>query len=320
MQKIKINDKEEKIVPITTNPLFTQKLKDLTPRCSLACAFIFLSVATTLFVIFGIAIIVECRKIKEVSINYTDCKIDSNNECSLTINVPELMTAPVYLYYNLSSFYSNHRDFSSSRDYNQLRASSVGFNDTVSKCSGAMSNLEMQVGLSYQNVTLNPYNLAWPCGLSAKAFFNDTFSLSANSSSIPINQTDIANYYDKTYAFISPVNSTDISWINIKDNEHFIVWMETESWKNFRKIWGRINQDMPPGIYTIKIKSVFPATTFNTEKGIVLGTASPLGWASFLGWFLIAGAIFSVFSMIVLLICKPIRGNKFDVKYQDLTW
>jgi hypothetical protein len=37
------------------------------------------------------------------------------------------------------------------------------------------------------------------------------------------------------------------------ENEHFIVWMAMETYKNFRKLWGRIDMDLRPDNYTLLI-------------------------------------------------------------------
>jgi hypothetical protein len=65
---------------------------------------------------------------------------------------------------------------------------------------------------------------------------------------------------------------------------------------------------------------VFPASAFLTEKSVILGTSSSLGWASFLGWLLIGGAGLSILVMILLLVCYSIRGDKFQVKYSEISW
>ena len=41
----------------------------------------------------------------------------------------------------------------------------------------------------------------------------------------------------------------------IKYLEHFIVWMQMESFDNFKKLWGRISEDLNPGNYTVRVKN-----------------------------------------------------------------
>ncbi len=43
-------------------------------------------------------------------------------------------------------------------------------------------------------------------------------------------------------------------YFNMTD-EHFIVWMQMESFPDFIKLYGRIDQNLDVGNYTIKIKS-----------------------------------------------------------------
>lgn len=119
----------------------------------------------------------------------------------------------------------------------------------------------------------NTSALAYPCGLMPKAYFQDTFQLfkcaDANdaeckdSTPIFINETNIANKYDREYAFL--LNSTGKEndyWTDITNGkhilnyaEHFIIWMEMESFKNFWKIWGKIDGTPLKGKYKIRIKS-----------------------------------------------------------------
>jgi hypothetical protein len=43
-------------------------------------------------------------------------------------------------------------------------------------------------------------------------------------------------------------------WIDDED-EHFIVWMQMESFSDFQKLYGRIESDLSPGTLTVSIKS-----------------------------------------------------------------
>jgi hypothetical protein len=73
MKKIKDpNTGEEKHVPITTNPILTQKLTKLTPQCSLGCALTFLFTLIVLFLALGIPLTIQSYDVNEVSIDYTN--------------------------------------------------------------------------------------------------------------------------------------------------------------------------------------------------------------------------------------------------------
>lgn len=49
-----------------------------------------------------------------------------------------------------------------------------------------------------------------------------------------------------------------VMWTNITD-ERFMNWMRVAAMPNFRKLWGRIEDDLPAGTYTLTIdNSIFP--------------------------------------------------------------
>ena len=77
----------------------------------------------------------------------------------------------------------------------------------------------------------------------------------SNSTQIPIDETNIANPYDKMYAFKNNENYTELQWLDMT-NEHFIVWMQMETFPNFRKLWGRITDiQLTPGTYKLNISN-----------------------------------------------------------------
>lgn len=84
---------------------------------------------------------------------------------------------------------------------------------------------------------------AYPCGLVAKSYFNDTFELYDNSlTNITIDDSNIAWKSDVDYKFenLAQANWEDIQWMDVT-NQHFIVWMRTAGLPNFRKLYGVIN-------------------------------------------------------------------------------
>jgi hypothetical protein len=69
-----------------------------------------------------------------------------------------------------------------------------------------------------------------------------------------INETDIANEFDKKYMYKRAVDYNNTQWLDV-ENEHFMVWMRMETFPFFKKIWGFINDDLAAGKYSFKIKN-----------------------------------------------------------------
>lgn len=80
----------------------------------------------------------------------------------------------------------------------------------------------------------------------------DTFRISNSSGNITLNETGIANSYEREYSFKRNPNYTYLQWMDV-ENEHFIVWMAMETYKNFQKLWGRVDAGLDPGTYTIEV-------------------------------------------------------------------
>jgi hypothetical protein len=49
-------------------------------------------------------------------------------------------------------------------------------------------------------------------------------------------------------------NATEKQWLNMED-EHFIVWMSMMPFNNFRKKWGKIDEDLTKGFYDLTINN-----------------------------------------------------------------
>ena len=60
-------------------------------------------------------------------------------------------------------------------------------------------------------------------------------------------------------------------------DEHFIVWMRPSGLPNFRKLWGRIHQDLEPGEYTLNINNQFDVASFSGQKHFVLSNVNAFG-------------------------------------------
>ena len=124
---------------------------------------------------------------------------------------------------------------------------------------------------------------AIPCGLMAKTFFNDTFEIftkneNGENSNITINQENIA--FDKDKHLFKNVDESN-QWIDMED-EHFIVWMRPAGLPNFKKLWGRIEDDLNKSetLY-FKINNNYKVDHYGGDKSIILSTANKFGGKNF---------------------------------------
>lgn len=221
------NDKEESEILKRGNVVTRQELSSLTPKCDSNCAITFNLVLMVLFLIFGIPIIITGNEIVEFSQDYTNCKNDENGTCTMKITTNKTIPAPVYLYYGIDNFYMNHRDFVKSRSYPQLRGE---VNVDLTKCEGAkyVSEIFDNVTSKYytwMNVSLKGSDIANPCGLIAKSIFNDTnYKLyTSKGENIYINETNIANDYDKKYMFKRTADYKNLQWIDVENGKIKVI-------------------------------------------------------------------------------------------------
>jgi len=56
-----------------------------------------------------------------------------------------------------------------------------------------------------------------------------------------------------------------------------MVWMRTSGLSDFRKLWGKIENSMTPGTYTLVINNTYDMTDFGGTKTFVITTTNFLG-------------------------------------------
>jgi hypothetical protein len=158
--------------------------------------------------------------------------------CTVTMQVPTAMKAPVFVYYELDNFYQNHRRYVKSRSETQLAGGTTEDDfcePQLYDASAAAANDSSSDG------KINP------CGLIAWSFFNDTYAFAVDGAPVAVNEKGIAWTSDVEHKFgaYSPVNfNTDpatrgggVIEGTVKEDEHFIVWMRTAALSTFRKLW-----------------------------------------------------------------------------------
>ncbi|KAI3641353.1 hypothetical protein MIR68_000483 [Amoeboaphelidium protococcarum] len=339
----------------------------LTPRTVLPTFFII----GLIFVPLGAGLYVTSNSVQELSFDYTDCinapstftavsdkspitawrYNSATSTCSIQFNVDSTFKAPVFLYYRLTNFYQNHRNYVKSVDATQLKGSA----DTSSISTNCAPLDKASNDVFY-----------YPCGLIANSLFNDTIGTPvAGADSFRISQ---ASNPSETYTFsekgiswpsdqskyaltsipldkIAPprnwvnrriggkslngstwaavVGSTDPSQMifNPQTDEHFQVWMRTAGLPTFRKLYGKNTaDDLQPGSYQIDIEYNFPTSYFSGTKGIVLSTTSWLGGKNpFLGVaYMVVGCI-CLFLGIIFLIKQYVSPRKLG-DHSYLSW
>ena len=99
----------------------------------------------------------------------------------MTLTIDTEIKAPVFVYYQLENFYQNHRRYVKSRSNSQLLGEDLPEAD-LKDCDPIITNEQLQFTESIQKTDdgwelLDPKEPAFPCGLVAKSFFNDTFEI-----------------------------------------------------------------------------------------------------------------------------------------------
>ena len=260
-----------------------------------------------LFVILGIVLLVYSNKVKSAKIDYTDC--GSNDPCNKQLTLEDDIDAPVFVYYQLDGFFQNSRRYLKSKETDQLTGDDIKAHDN---CEPAETNKEMGFSSTQKalddNTVLNPNDIAVPCGLVAKTFFNDRFSFKIGSENLVVDETNIAFGKDKKLYDKNPDPSKQ--WIDMT-NEHFLVWMRPSGLPNPRKLWGRINRDLKKGeVIDITIANKYNVNNYKGKKKIVLSNATRFGGKNkFLGVsYIVVGAL-----SILCAILFPI-GYQFQLK------
>ncbi|OMJ80577.1 hypothetical protein SteCoe_19118 [Stentor coeruleus] len=299
-------------------PSFFHKrsIKFYKPIPTIKSAAIIFSVLGVIFIIVGAVLLAYSLKTIEYKARYDnkdECQHttwDKNRTCEVEFEIDKKMEKPVLFYYQLNNFYQNHRRYVKSKSAQQLKYANMSKEEVSNDCDPIITMKDL--GRAQEDLLpgVREYyesddKVALPCGLIAKTFFNDTYEIFHGDLKITIDETDIAWPSDKKN--IKSVDDEAANyWTNVSD-EHFIVWMRTSGLPNFRKLWGRIYEDLE-GKYTVRILSKYDVTDFNGEKYVVISTANALGGDNtFLGIaYIVVGGV-----VLIVALAFVIRGYFF---------
>ena len=262
------------------------------------------------FIILGIFILIYAKKIKQEEIDYTDCERDANNFCNLNIKLSNDIEHPIFVYYQLDGFFQNTRRYLKSKETDQLTGDDPNIHD---KCEPAETNEKMGFSKGKKSFdgkkNLIMEDIAIPCGLIAKTFFNDNFTFSINNKPIKVDQSNIA--FDKDKEIYNKEIDLSRQWISLKD-EHFLVWMRPYGLPNPIKLWGRINQDLKKDDnIQIKIEYNYDVKHYEGRKKIILSNTTIFGGKNtFMGVCYIVVGTLSLISAIIFPIGYKIQMQK----------
>ncbi|XP_051134845.1 putative ALA-interacting subunit 2 [Andrographis paniculata] len=235
-----------------------------------------------------------------------DSSIHKN--CTIYLKIPNHMKAPIDIYYQLDNYYQNHRRYVKSRCDQQL-LHGLRYRD-ISLCAPK----DVEHGLPIV-----------PCGLISWSLFNDTYTFFRGMDKLDVNRKNIAWKSDRDHKFgkqVYPFNFQNGSLIGgasldpnipLSDQEDLIVWMRTSALPTFRKLYGRIEEDLyPDDIITVKVLNNYNTYSFSGSKKIVLSTSSWLGGHNnFLGTAFISVGISFIFLAIVFLLLHLRNPRQF---------
>ncbi|OQR91037.1 hypothetical protein ACHHYP_05042 [Achlya hypogyna] len=170
-------------------------------------------------------------------------------------------------------------------------------------------------------------NLMSQSGLAWKSDIESKFK---NPSSVA--DTDLMLWQNSKYRNVIPAYKGQERILNVTgwtepaplygvETERFIVWMRTAGLPNFRKLYGRIETDLPKGtVLRFLVSSNFPVTPFEGKKSLVISTLSWYGGRNpFLGVaYMVIGSICIVLSLIFFAKHKMTPRKLGDTNY--LVW
>jgi hypothetical protein len=269
-----------------------QRLPAWRPVPTLCSIIIFYVSFALVFISLGIVALVYSSKIVSVEERY-DLKCKGYDKCKVEPPINQDMKHPIMVYYKLEGFFQNHRRYVKSKSIEQLLGNSW---QDKGECTPVITNKDMgfkenKLSISEnEEDTLSNGEIAVPCGLIAKTYFNDSFKFFRENKEIQVNQNNIAFPKDKE---LYKNAKKEKQWIDIED-EHFLVWMRPAGLPNFRKLWGRIEQDLKKGDkIIIEVENNYDVEKNIFGKSIVLSTTNEFGGKNtFLGVsFIVVGII-----------------------------
>jgi len=246
----------------------------------------------------------------------------------------------VFVYFQIEKFYQNHRSYTSSRNDQERGGMDVSFRKRAKTCG---NNLFVNDGrdkdlqrasragdcdsgrFAPSSDECRHYS---PCGLMARSFFTDRFSLLEPYDAV-MDEENIANYWDRIRFRNRPgwdkLNSSET--IGLVDqygpmlargveDPHFQVWSRSAATSDFRKLYGIITKPstLKKGTkLSFAVESTFDVDAYDGHKSLVIATTSVFGGynPALAPLFLVTGLMYLAMGILLLLaVTKQNRDNR----------
>ncbi|SCM07818.1 LEM3/CDC50 family protein, putative [Plasmodium chabaudi adami] len=265
-----------------------------------------------IFFLIGLYIYHESQEVVEVTIEY-----DSDSKYKI-FEIPKEMKQPVYIYYKISNFYYNYKQFLADESHSihdGRRCKHIKTLEDLYKfrcINGRQTLPELTKNVNIQNKskiknvivedddTFANYDgekcdvnvlteeeknqKIFPCGLISASIFNDKISLSVKNTNLEIKDFPIINYYDLFFYLKKHKKNSEKYkiWLNTFSHE-YKNWFTPPMTSSFIKPYGIIEEDLQPGDnYKITFtQNTWPDKAWKSKKYFQLTTLRPIGNASF---------------------------------------
>lgn len=142
---------------------YQQRLRSWQPIMTPRWLTVVFTLVGVVFIVLGIAMYWDYKSIVEVKTRYDAICANQAVNCAISFSVPSQIPRPVYVYYELTNFYQNHRRYVRSKSDAQLMGKVIASatDGDVADCAPLITN-----GTAVLH----------PCGLIANSFFNGACS------------------------------------------------------------------------------------------------------------------------------------------------
>jgi hypothetical protein len=207
------------------SPLLQQSFKGLTLKYDSIKSALFLFCVSAALTGLGVGIIVPAggnanTALYEASQRYDNTEeCERNSECTVTLDLEEDMSEPVFVYYEFRNLYQNHIQFVKSRDFKQLRGEDRTKSEIIT-CEGVKEMSDIPHELWPPMSHLQENDIAKPCGLAARYYPQDYFEIiGEDSQNIEIESSDIAWQSDIDYVYDMPSGEEQTYWLDVEEGD-----------------------------------------------------------------------------------------------------